>query len=148
MQTDHPGKKKSVRIWRGALLWFIAIAAWQTYRHFSDPPDPQAVVQEHMATRQPGRGAVLATCAACHSFTVRENRIGPPLLDLVGKRAGTAPGFAYSDGMRNSGLVWDAETLRKFLLNPAGTVPGTAMAIAGVSPEDAQVIIEFLENNK
>jgi cytochrome c len=147
MRTDL-SRKKSVYIWRGALLWLLAILTWQSYRHFSQQPSPQAVVQSHLASRQAGQGAVLATCAACHSFTVRENRIGPPLVDLVGKRAGTAAGFAYSEGMRGSGLVWDRDNLRKFLIDPVGTVPGTAMAITGVSPEDAQVIIGFLENNK
>ncbi|KQP50145.1 hypothetical protein ASF44_05165 [Pseudorhodoferax sp. Leaf274] len=105
-------------------------------------------VQEHSAGRQLRGSEVVATCAACHAFSGGENRIGPPLQDLFGRRAGTAAGFAYSQAMRDSNIVWNQDTLRKFLLDPAGTVPGTAMAIGGVSPDDAQAIIDFLEDNK
>ncbi|KQP17917.1 hypothetical protein ASF43_08610 [Pseudorhodoferax sp. Leaf267] len=144
MRPDVPVKRR-VGIWRGALLWFVAILAWQSLRHLGPQEDAQAVAQAHVASRLRGQAAV-EMCAACHTLTFRENRIGPPLVDVIGRRAGTEPGYAYSDAMRSSGLVWDRDTLRRFLQDPRGTVPGTAMAISGVAPEDVQAIIDFLED--
>ena len=85
-------------------------------------------------------------CAACHALSYRENRVGPHLVDLMGRRAGSEPGFAYSDSMRKSGLVWDRETLQRFLLNPSATVPGTAMGITGLEVSDVQAILDYMEN--
>ena len=143
-----PGRKRSIRVWQGALLWLVVILAWQTFQHDRHQQAPQAVVEEELANAQRGRSALFATCAACHSYTTRENRIGPPLVDVLGARAGVAPGFAYSEAMRTSGLVWDRDTLRRFLMDPVGTVPGTAMAISGLSADDAEAVINYLEGKK
>lgn len=144
MQADLSVKKKTVRLWRGALLWFIAILAWQSFRYVNEQQSDESIAHAHLAARQRAQAAV-EMCAACHTLTFRENRIGPPLVDVIGKRSGTEPGFAYSDAMRASGLVWDRDTLRRFLLDPQGTVPGTAMGISGLAPEDVNAIIEYLE---
>jgi cytochrome c len=71
-----------------------------------------------------------ARCAACHSLTV--DRTGPRHCGLLGRRAGAVPGFAYSDAMRKSGIVWSAVTLDRFLADPMEAVPGTAMGYAGI----------------
>ncbi len=74
---------------------------------------------------------VYSRCAACHS--IEGNRTGPQHCGLFGRRAGTAPGFdGYSQAMRDSGIVWNARTLDRFLREPMRAVPGTAMTYAGV----------------
>jgi cytochrome c len=79
----------------------------------------------------PAKGeAVYSRCAACHALGY--DRTGPRHCGLLGRRAGAVPGFAYSEAMRRSGLVWDARTLERFLADPMKAVPGTSMGYAGV----------------
>ena len=79
----------------------------------------------------PEKGRQLyARCAACHSLTV--DRTGPRHCGLLGRRAGSVPGFNYSEAMRNADVVWTVATLDRFLANPMKAMPGTAMGYAGV----------------
>ncbi|MGV8805393.1 MAG: c-type cytochrome [Polaromonas sp.] len=73
---------------------------------------------------------VYARCIACHALAY--DRVGPRHCGLLGRRAGSVPGFAYSPAMKNSGLVWDEKTLNLFLAKPMAVVPGTAMTYDGV----------------
>lgn len=87
---------------------------------------------------------VYGRCIACHA--IEANRTGPQHCGLFGRKAGTAPGFdGYSPAMRASGIVWDAETLDRFLEDPLGVVPQTFMTYAGV-PEagDRAALIAWL----
>jgi cytochrome c len=83
-------------------------------------------------------------CAACHSL--ERDRVGPRHCGLLGRRAGSVPGFPYSEAMRGSGIVWTRETLDRFIADPLGTVPGTFMGYAGIpdAGERAQ-LVAFLE---
>jgi cytochrome c len=87
---------------------------------------------------------VYARCAACHS--VEGNRTGPQHCGLFGRRAGAAPGFRmYSKALRETGIVWDARTLDRFLQDPMQAVPGTAMGYAGVKdPQERSALIAWL----
>ena len=87
------------------------------------------------ATGDAARGeALYARCRGCHS--IERNRIGPMHRGLFGRAAGSVAGFAYSEAMKNSGIVWDEATLDDFLAHPRQTVPGTKMTYAGIA--DAQ----------
>jgi cytochrome c len=81
-----------------------------------------------------GGEAVYSRCLACHALAY--DRTGPRHCGLFGRQAGTVPGFAYSDAMRHSKIVWDEKTLNLFLQNPLKAVPGTSMGYAGIP--DAQ----------
>jgi cytochrome c len=84
-----------------------------------------------VAAGDPAKGeAIYSRCAACHALAY--DRTGPRHCGLLGRRAGTVPGFAYSQAMARSGLVWDRRTLDRFLTDPMKTVPGTSMGYAGV----------------
>jgi cytochrome c len=89
---------------------------------------------------------VYARCAACHS--VEGNRTGPQHCGLFGRRAGAAPGFQmYSKALRETGIVWDARTLDRFLQDPMQAVPGTAMGYAGVKdPQERSDLIAWLQH--
>lgn len=79
----------------------------------------------------PGNGeAIYARCLACHALAY--DRTGPRHCGLFGRRAGSVKGFAYSDAMKRSRIVWNEKTLDRFLANPLKAVPGTAMGYAGV----------------
>jgi cytochrome c len=72
-----------------------------------------------------------ARCAACHALEY--DRVGPRHCGLLGRRAGSVPGFDYSAAMKKSGIVWTARTLDRFLADPLRTMPGTTMTYAGVA---------------
>jgi cytochrome c len=69
-------------------------------------------------------------CQACHALAY--DRVGPRHCGLLGRRAGSLPGFQYSPAMKRSRLVWDEKTLERFLADPLKAVPGTTMTYAGV----------------
>lgn len=73
------------------------------------------------------RGAQVyeARCAGCHS--VQADRIGPRHAGVVGRQAGSVPGFAYSPALQKSGITWDAATLERWLADPEALVPGQRM---------------------
>jgi len=83
-------------------------------------------------------------CQGCHS--IDRNRAGPRHRGLFGRRAGSVPGFEYSDAMRRSGIVWSAATLDRFLTAPLKAVPGTAMGFDGIKdPRERADLIAYLK---
>ena len=89
---------------------------------------------------------VFNKCKACHSIDEEKNKVGPHLVGLVGRTAGTVEDFKYSDAMKESGIVWTAETLAPYLEKPKDVVPGTKMAFAGLKkPEDIANLIAYIE---
>ena len=83
-------------------------------------------------------------CAACHA--VARHGVGPAHCGVFGRRAGTAAGFErYSAAMKRSGLVWDDETLARFVAAPGATVPGTTMAYLGLpDAQDRDALLAWL----
>lgn len=83
----------------------------------------------------PAAGARLfaSRCASCHGVGpgARSN-FGPQLNALFGRRAGSAPDYAYSHALKQSGIVWSEPTLRAFLADPDEVVPGTKMRFWGM----------------
>jgi len=87
--------------------------------------------------------AVYARCQACHALAY--DRTGPRHCGLIGRRAGSVPGFAYSAAMKKSKIVWSAATLDRFLANPTAAVPGTTMGYAGVTDaKERAALIAYL----
>lgn len=86
-------------------------------------------------------------CRACHQIGPGAKiAVGPVLNGVVGRKAGTYPGYEYSPANKNSGIVWTPEELDKYLTNPQTVVPHTKMIFAGI--KDAQKrknIIAYLE---
>ena len=100
----------------------------------------------------PARGAELfQRCYACHSVVAGEDKLpGPNLRGVLGRRAGTLPGFRFSPAMIEAGaggLVWNRQTLDAFLTDPERMVPGTEMGLpAGLpAPADRRDVIDYLE---
>jgi cytochrome c len=88
-------------------------------------------------------------CRTCHSWKKDDNRLGPNLHGIVGRKAGSASGFAYSQSMKSAGITWDEATLDKFVANPEDVVannnmkPYTGIADAATRKQ----IIDFLKSN-
>jgi len=93
--------------------------------------------------------AVFRKCAICHSPSQGQNRVGPSLYAVYGRRAGIVPHYSYSDAMKNSGKVWNAATLDTSLTDPRARVPGTKMSFAGLpNPADRMNVIAYLATLK
>ena len=87
---------------------------------------------------------IYARCIACHALAY--DRTGPRHCGLIGRRAGSVKGFGYSTAMKRSRIVWNAETLDKFLANPLKALPGTSMGYAGVTDSKERAdLIAYLE---
>ncbi|MFJ2320538.1 c-type cytochrome [Pseudomonas sp. NPDC087817] len=76
-------------------------------------------------------------CGGCHQVgeSARPG-FGPQLNGIIGRPAGTSANYVYSDAMKNSGVTWDRETLKAYLKDPKGVVPGTRMIFWGLSDEE------------
>ena len=80
---------------------------------------------------------VFLKCKACHQIGEgAKNAVGPVLNGVVGRKAGTAPDYSYSDANKNSGITWDEATLKEYLKNPRAKVPGTKMIFPGLTKDD------------
>lgn len=90
---------------------------------------------------------VFNKCRACHQIGEgAKTLVGPPLNGIVGRKAGSIEGYAYSDSNKNSGITWDEATLTEYLKNPKAKVPGTKMIFIGI-PNDADILnlVAFLK---
>jgi len=85
-------------------------------------------------------------CVACHSPDA--NRVGPKHRGVVGRTAGSLPDFNYSKAVKNSGVVWDDQTLDKWLTNPQAFIPGQRMNFKVADPADRADLIAYLRTLK
>lgn len=129
---------KPLRFSRAPALWvLLAMAAGLSGAVHADGP----------TSGDPERGRTLyGGCQGCHSLD--DNDIGPKHRGVLGRTAGSVPGYAYSPALKASGIVWDAANLDRWLTNPQTLVPGARMFY---STPDAQVradIIAYLASQK
>ncbi|WP_054310599.1 cytochrome c family protein [Mesorhizobium sp. 1M-11] len=94
---------------------------------------------------------VFNKCMACHDATSEKDKLGPHLLGVVGRTAGTAPSYLakYSQAMKDAGaagLVWDENSIAEYLRSPKQKVPGNKMAYTGLK-DDAEIanVIAYLK---
>jgi cytochrome c len=84
-------------------------------------------------------------CRSCHSTQAGQNGIGPTLAGVVGAKAGSTPGYAFSPALRASGITWDRASLDTWLQGPMKMVPGTKMVLPVSDPQKRRAIIDYLE---
>lgn len=91
-----------------------------------------------------------AICAVCHTTSADgANSMGPNLRGVVGRKAGTAPGFQYSQAMKGSGIRWTPQELDSYLTDVTAKVPGTLMPFNGLPDSgDRQAVINYLKSLK
>lgn len=92
---------------------------------------------------------IFAKCTACHAVTAGTNRIGPTLYRVVGRKAGSVPGYAYSASMKKGAFHWTDANLNRYLAAPRKAMPGTKMMFVGLNaPQDRANVIAWLKMQK
>jgi cytochrome c len=94
-----------------------------------------------------GQIAFNNACRTCHTVREGDNRLGPSLYRVIGRKAGSVPNYNYSESMKKADIVWDKNALDRFIANPDQVVPGNNMKPYGgiASAEERAKIIEYLE---
>ncbi len=92
------------------------------------------------------RGAQLwRKCASCHTLEANgRNRAGPRLHGVFGRTAGSVADYPYSEALKNSGIVWDEQTLDAYIKDAEAFVPGTKMYGGLSQPADRADLLAFL----
>jgi cytochrome c len=100
------------------------------------------------ASVQAGQSAS-KVCLTCHNLAKGQgNKVGPDLFGVVGRPIASDPGFNYSAALKATGGNWTFDALNKWLQNPRGDIPGSAMTFAGVPSEKQRAdIIAYLNSN-
>lgn len=107
----------------------------------AQPAFAQAVPPDGLAVYQ-------SRCVSCHGSASTPASVGPPLTGIFGQPAAGTPGYVYSSAMRKAQLVWDADTLDRFLTAPAKVVPGTKMPLALPRAAERTAVITYLKQQK
>lgn len=90
--------------------------------------------------------AIFTPCAHCHEIGAGARPMaGPPLTGIIGRKAGSYPGYPYSQALRSSGLTWNDATLARFIADPQAVVPGTRMIFGGLPKGDIAALISFIK---
>ena len=95
---------------------------------------------------EPGKEVYEKRCTGCHS--ANEDRMGPRLRGVVGRKAGTIGGYPYSDALKASGIIWDTAAIDKWLADPDAVVPGNDMSFRVSTAGERVAIIEYLRTLK
>ena len=107
-----------------------------------------ADAQMPLPAAKPPDGATLfkQQCAVCHTLNLSEpTRQGPPLVKIVGRSAGKAEGFKYSEPLSKADFAWDETRLDAWLTNPQAVIPGATMVYRQAKPETRAAIIAYLK---
>ncbi len=90
---------------------------------------------------------LFTACLACHSET--PDALGPSLRGVVGRKAGAAPDFRYSNAIKHADIVWDDANLRDYLRDPQAKVKGNHMPFSGfANASDADDVVAYLQTYK
>jgi len=83
-------------------------------------------------------------CRTCHTTKEGDNRVGPHLYKIIGRKAGSLPDYGYSSALKGADFVWDEEELERFIANPDELVPGNIMKpYSGLASTDYRARIVF-----
>lgn len=86
-------------------------------------------------------------CRICHADDLAKKSYGPPLVGVIGRKAGSYPGFTYSDAMKGAGFTWTEQAVKAWMADNTAMLPGTKMRHVGVTdPGEQELIISYLKS--
>jgi len=88
---------------------------------------------------------VFAHCAPCHSTKPGENKVGPSLAGVFGRKSGTEPGYSYSSAVKGLNVTWDETNLDEWLQGPSKFAKGTKMIYSVPEEKDRQDVTAYLK---
>jgi len=96
---------------------------------------------------------VFKKCAACHNIDKSENKIGPHLVGILGRKVASVSDYTnYSDALKTagaSGAIWDEESVSAWVTDPRKLHPGNRMSFTGLkNPEDVADLIAYLKSKQ
>jgi cytochrome c len=130
------------------MRWYRIVAlSGIAYMLSSSSALPQASQGADAASEQQ---AFNNACRTCHVMREGDNRLGPNLHKIIGRKAGSLPDYNYSGAMKEAGFVWDKEKLDRFIANPDEVVSGNSMKPYNglTSSDDREKIIAFLAQSR
>jgi len=96
---------------------------------------------------QSGRQVFEQRCRNCHGGTApADYPIGPSLSGIIGTKAGTQDSGTHSRAIMDSGIVWNRESLRRFLSNPQRETPGALMFVRVTNAAELESLLDYLES--
>ncbi|MCK1338930.1 cytochrome c [Bradyrhizobium sp. LM6.10] len=115
-----------------AMVLVVRVAEAQMPLPTAKPPDGATLFKQH--------------CAVCHTLSLSEPmRQGPSLVKIVGRPAGKAEGFKYSEALSKADFAWDETRLDAWLTDPQAVVPGVTMVYRQAKPETRAAVIAYLK---
>jgi cytochrome c len=110
-----------------------------------------AIAQGPMSQREdiaPGEMAFSNACRTCHVTKEGDNRLGPNLHNIIGRKAGSLPDYPYSSALVGADFVWNQKTLDRFIANPDEIVPGNKMKpYGGIAPPGVRAaVVAYLQS--
>lgn len=85
-------------------------------------------------------------CSVCHAVGEgAQNKLGPLLNGLDGRRSGAVAGYEYSPAIKNADIVWSDASFKEFMANPSGKVPGTKMVVSVRDEKDAANLWAYIK---
>lgn len=86
-------------------------------------------------------------CRICHADDISKKSYGPPLVGVIGRKAGSYPGFTYSDAMREAHFTWTEHGVKAWMADNTAMLPGTKMRHVGVTdPGEQELIVNYLKS--
>ncbi len=119
-----------------------ALVQAQSQSHVAVQASAQPAAQSASLSR--GQQLVESRCFACHSLD--ENRVGPALHGVVGRVAGKAAGYAYSDALATATHTWDGNSITAWLTDPEQLLPGQRMNYRLEQAQDRADVVAYLSS--
>jgi cytochrome c len=91
-----------------------------------------------------GKDLFARRCSGCHAPDL--NKEGPRLRGVYGRKAASAPGFAYSDALKKVDLRWDDASLDRWLSDPDSMAPDTDMGFRLTNAEERKAVVAYLKS--
>ena len=142
-------QRGGARVWAlacaSACLWLALLPAQAQAQVLSPPHVPvpsEAAPAAQNASQSRGQQLVESRCFACHSLD--ENRVGPALRGVVGRVAGKAAGYVYSDALAAATHTWNGHSIQAWLTDPEQLLPGQRMNYRLEQAQDRADVVAYL----